>query len=67
MQRAANHGKGGKLKHKEIASRLEGRSKERAVLWIRIRSDPKLLTGSGSGSVSGKNHFKSVQLWIRND
>jgi len=29
------------------------------VLWIRIRSDPKLLAGSGSGSRSGKNSFGS--------
>jgi hypothetical protein len=67
MQRAANHGKGGKVKHKERASRREERSKGRAVLWIRIRSGPKFLAGSGSGSGSGKYYFKSVQLWIRNE
>jgi hypothetical protein len=37
------------------------------VLWIqigiRIRSDPKLLAGSGSE----KNNSGSGELWIRND
>ena len=30
-----------------------------AVLWIRIRSDPELFAGSGSGVGSGINHFGS--------
>jgi hypothetical protein len=34
-----------------------------AVLWIRIRSDPKLFAGSGSR----KNHSGSEQLQIRNE
>jgi hypothetical protein len=33
----------------------------KTVVWIRIRSDPKLLEGSG------KNHSRSGQLRIRNE
>ncbi len=36
-----------------------------SVLWIWIRSDPKLLAGSGYGS--GKNHSCSGQLRIQNE
>jgi hypothetical protein len=37
-----------------------------AVLFIRIRSDQKLIAGSGYGYGSGKNSSGSVHLRIRN-
>jgi hypothetical protein len=49
MQRAANHGKGGKVKHKERASR-EGRSKKSSVV------DPDLVR---------LEIFGRIRIWIR--
>jgi hypothetical protein len=42
----------------------EGEEGDRPVLWIRIRSDPELFEGSGSGS--GINSFGSGSFLIPN-